>query len=232
MGEEAWRVHRAGAPSLDHLRRRTLLPREELETKLQLDLSAPLILVAYHPVTLAHDTTEEAGALFAALKETPGQLIFCYPNADAGSRSLIERTREFLAARGHGQIFTNLDAVTYRSLLRQLYMLVGNSSSGIMETPSFAPPTVNVGMRQQGRERAANIMDAAAEKTAILGAMHRAGSQQFRDSLHGMENPYGDGHASEKIVDVLTTMPLGRELLIKHSVSVDEMECVARKAVP
>jgi len=230
MGEEEWRVHRAGAPSLDHLRRAALLTREALESKLQLDLSVSPILVACHPVTLAQDMTEEADALFAALEETPGPLIFCYPNADAGSRWLIQRTKEFLAVRGSGQIFTNLDAVTYWSLLCEARMLIGNSSSGIMEAASFALPTVNIGMRQQGRERAANVLDAAAEKTAILRAMRRANSPEFRDSLEGMTNPYGDGHASEMIVEVLTSVPLGRELLIKRHVSLEAMERAARKA--
>ena len=216
MGEEEWRVHRAGAPSLDHLRRSKLLAREELERKLQLDLSVPAMLVAYHPVTLAQDTTEEAGELFAALDEIPGQILFCYPNADAGSRSLIERTKTFLAKRGHGQIFTNLDAITYWSLLRHVSLLAGNSSSGIMETASFALPTVNIGMRQQGRERARNVLDAAADRNAIRKALEKAQSQEFRDSLVGMANPYGDGRAAEKIVEVLTTVPLGRELLIKR----------------
>jgi UDP-hydrolysing UDP-N-acetyl-D-glucosamine 2-epimerase len=216
MGEEEWRVHRAGAPSLDHLRRSKLLAREELERKLQLDLSVPAMLVAYHPVTLAQDTTEEAGELFAALDEIPGQILFCYPNADAGSRSLIERSKTFLAKRGHGQIFTNLDALTYWSLLRHVSLLAGNSSSGIMETASFALPTVNIGMRQQGRERARNVLDAAADRNAIRKALEKARSQEFRDSLVGMANLYGDGRAAEKIVEVLTAVPLGRELLIKR----------------
>jgi UDP-hydrolysing UDP-N-acetyl-D-glucosamine 2-epimerase len=216
MGEEEWRVHRAGAPSLDHLRRSKLLAREELERKLQLDLSVPAMLVAYHPVTLAQDTTEEAGELFAALDEIPGQILFCYPNADAGSRSLIERSKTFLAKRGHGQIFTNLDALTYWSLLRHVSLLAGNSSSGIMETASFALPTVNIGMRQQGRERAHNVLDAAADRHAIRKALEKAQSQEFRASLVGMANPYGDGRAAEKIVEVLSTVPLGGELLIKR----------------
>jgi len=230
MGEEEWRVHRAGAPSLDHLVRRTLWTREELQTTLGLDLSARPTLVAYHPVTLAEDTTEEADELFAALAEVPEQLIFCYPNADAGSRTLIERARAFLAARGNGTIFTNLDAVTYWSLLRQAAMLIGNSSSGIMETASFALPTVNVGMRQQGRERAANVLDAAPEKNAILRAVAQARSPEFRKSLEETVNPYGDGHASEKIVEVLTNVPLGRDLLIKKHVSLGAMESAAQKA--
>src|SRR5271155_4903882 len=159
MGEEDWRVHRSGAPSLDHLRRRPLLTREEVEHKLQLDLRQPTILVVYHPVTIARDTLQEADGLFEALASLPDQLLFCYPNADAGSRALIERTESFLADRREGKIFTNLDAVTYWGLLRHVDLLVGNSSSGIMETASFALPTINVGLRQQGRERAINVLD-------------------------------------------------------------------------
>ena len=93
MGEEEWRVHRAGAPSLDHLQRNTLYPRTELELRLGIDLSKPTLLVAYHPVTFPRDTTSEAEALFEALDSTPGQILFCYPNSDAGSRALIEQTQ-------------------------------------------------------------------------------------------------------------------------------------------
>ncbi|HZV60185.1 MAG TPA: UDP-N-acetylglucosamine 2-epimerase [Candidatus Eremiobacteraceae bacterium] len=216
MGEEEWRVHRAGAPSLDHLRRQKLLTREEIAAKLHLDLSPSPILVAFHPVTLARDTIEEADALFAALASLPDPLLFCYPNADAGSRALVERTRSFLEARRRAQIFTNLDAITYWSLLRQAEMLVGNSSSGIMETASFGLPTVNIGMRQQGRERAANVLDAPADRFAILEAIATARSPEFRQSFAGLLNPYGDGWASEKIVKVLTTVPLTQNLLFKR----------------
>jgi len=143
------------------------------------------------------------------------QIIFCYPNSDAGSYILIERTRDFLKQRDNGHLFINLDALTYWSLLRQVQIMVGNSSSGIMETPSFALPTVNVGFRQKGRERAANIIDASANKAEILARIATARSPGFRESLEGMRNPYGDGEASQKIVEVLTTAPLGDQLLIK-----------------
>ncbi|HKM79539.1 MAG TPA: UDP-N-acetylglucosamine 2-epimerase [Candidatus Acidoferrum sp.] len=216
MGEEEWRVHRAGAPSLDHLRRGALLTREQLESKLHMDLSIPPLLVAYHPVTLAPDTLTEADALFAALEALPDVILFCYPNADAGSRALIDRSKAFLASRGRGAIFTNLDAITYWSLLPHVKMLIGNSSSGIMETASFQLPTVNIGVRQQGRERARNVLDAAADKTSILKTIAIAGTPEFRQSLAGMVNPYGDGHASEKIVQVLTSVPLTSDLLVKR----------------
>jgi len=94
---------------------------------------------------------------------------------------------------------------------------VGNSSSGIMETASFAVPTVNVGQRQKGRERARNVLDAAADAAEIAARVAQARSPAFRASLAGMTNPYGDGHASECIVEVLTTAPLGPELLVKRA---------------
>jgi UDP-hydrolysing UDP-N-acetyl-D-glucosamine 2-epimerase len=216
MGEEEWRVHRSGAPSLDHLRRQTLFTREQLESRLQLDLGQPTTLLAYHPVTLLRDTTEEADALFAALESLPEQILFCYPNVDAGSRALIERTRSFLSGGKAGRLFVNLDSLTYWSLLRQVDLLLGNSSSGIMETPSFALPTVNVGLRQEGRERARNVLDASADGPSILEKVRIARSEEFRRSLAGMGNPYGDGHASDRIVQILTTVPLSPELLIKY----------------
>jgi UDP-N-acetylglucosamine 2-epimerase (non-hydrolysing)/GDP/UDP-N,N'-diacetylbacillosamine 2-epimerase (hydrolysing) len=215
MGEEEWRVHRAGAPSMDHLRRNTLFTREQLEAQLHLDLNQPSAVVAYHPVTIVRDTTQEADALFAALREVSGQILFCYPNSDAGGRALIQRTEQFLTQRPDARIFVNLPALTYWSLLRNVDLMIGNSSSGIMETPSFALPTVNVGMRQQGRERARNILDAAPETADILAKVEIARSEAFRRSLEGMQNPYGDGNASEQIVSVLTSVPLGEKLLIK-----------------
>jgi len=216
MGEEEWRVHRAGAPSLDHLRRSPLLERAALESRLGLSLAPPPLLVAYHPVTLLRDTVAEADAVFEALGAVNGPLVFCYPNADAGSRALIERARAFVAARGDGRVFVNLDPPTYWSLLRQAEALIGNSSSGIMESASFALPTVNVGLRQQGRERARNVIDVPAEAGAIVAGIARARGAAFRRSLAGLANPYGDGTAAATIVKVLTTVPLGPALLMKR----------------
>jgi UDP-N-acetylglucosamine 2-epimerase (non-hydrolysing)/GDP/UDP-N,N'-diacetylbacillosamine 2-epimerase (hydrolysing) len=215
MSEEPWRVHYAGAPSLDHLRRSVLLSRQDLEAKLGLALTPPTLLAAWHPVTILRDTNAEAGALFSALAQVPGQLLFVYPNADAGSLALVERMKDLASTRPRTQIFVNLDAVTYWSLLGNATAMVGNSSSGIMEAASFALPTVNVGMRQQGRERARNVIDAPAETAAILSAITQALSPEFRESLRGMVNPYGDGSAATTIARVLTTVPLDG-LLIKQ----------------
>jgi UDP-hydrolysing UDP-N-acetyl-D-glucosamine 2-epimerase len=216
MGEEEWRVHRVGAPSLDHLRRSKLLTRDEIARELAVDLNRPTILVAYHPVTIARDTTREAYALFAALDRVPEQLLFCFPNADTGSRELIDRARAFARNRTAG-IFVNLNPVSYWSLLRSVDLLLGNSSSGIMEAASFAVPAVNVGIRQRRRERPRNVLDADATEPSILERLATARSSEFRASLTGMENPYGDGHASERIAGVLAAVPLGEVLLIKQT---------------
>lgn len=221
MGEEPWRVHRAGAPSLDHLTRSQLLTRSELEQSLKIGLKPSSTVVAYHPVTLLQNTTEEADAFFAALAQIKDQILFCYPNADAGSHSLMQRTHEFIRQHPDAHVFVNLSAVTYWSLLQQAGLLVGNSSSGIMEAASFALPVVNIGLRQYGRERAPNILDAEPHVESILKTIAKAKSAAFRESLRGMANPYGDGHAAERIVQVLTTVSL-KDLLRKRAFPNDE----------
>ena len=217
MGEEAWRVHRTGAASLDHLRRSTLLSREQLESRLAVDLGQPTALITYHPTTIARDTTREADAMFSAIHSMPGQLLCCYPNADAGSRALIERMESCLRERGGGKVIVNLDPAVYWSLLQFVDLLVGNSSSGIIEAASLALPVVDVGIRQRGRERGRNVLTAEPTVVSILDRVSIARSQEFRRSLEGMENLYGDGRASERIVEVLAAVPLGEDLLIKRT---------------
>jgi UDP-N-acetylglucosamine 2-epimerase (non-hydrolysing)/GDP/UDP-N,N'-diacetylbacillosamine 2-epimerase (hydrolysing) len=204
MGEEEWRVHHVGAPSLDHLRRSVLLGQQERS-----------ILIAYHPVTIARDTTREADALYAALEDLSGPLIFCYPNADAGSRMLLERAHDFARRKPDAKVLVNLNPISYWSRLRDAELLIGNSSSGIMEAASFAVPVVNVGIRQRGRERARNVLDAEPTEVSIRETILIARSAPFRASLDGMENPYGDGHAAERITQILATVPLNEDLLIK-----------------
>ncbi len=218
MGEEAWRVHLVGSPSLDNLRHRKLLTRQILEKDLGLKFTHPTIVVAYHPVTIQRETTIEADAVFDALEQTDAQLVFCYPNADAGSFQLIERARQFCQNRADAHLFVNLNHLKYWSLLKYSDLLLGNSSSGIMETASLALPTVNIGMRQQGRLCPINVIQSEAGVQAILKAIDKGLSADFRNSLKGMKNPYGDGTASEKIVEILANLELGDKLLIKRAV--------------
>ena len=231
MGEEPWRVHRAGAPSLDHLRRSTLLTRKQLEAALGITLTGQITVLAYHPVTLLHETTAEAEALFAALEHTalhtPGHILFCYPNADAGSYALMDRIRAFCLRHSNAHLFVNLPAVTYWSLLREATLLLGNSSSGIMEAASFHLPVVNIGLRQHGRERGPNIFDCTIaagnpDPAPILEQIAKAIDPSFRQSLLSLENIYGDGRSAERIVEVLISTPL-EGLLRKRAQPVSEI---------
>lgn len=221
MGEEAWRVRRVGSPSLDHLRRCELIPRDALAAQLGLDLSRPTVVVTYHPVTVERDTTAESAPLLSALGRLPQQTVFCYPNADAGSRAIVGRVREFCRTHEGTHLFVNLRRLTYWSLLACAELFIGNSSSGIMETPSLKLPAVNVGVRQAGRERARNVLDADANAESILAQARRALDPAFRASLEGMTNPYGDGHAAERIAELLAEVPLGEKLLVKRAVPLE-----------
>jgi UDP-hydrolysing UDP-N-acetyl-D-glucosamine 2-epimerase len=221
MGEEEWRVHCTGAAALDHLRRSTLLSREQVETRLGIDLlgglGRPTTVITFHPTTIAQDTTREADALFTAAERIPGQLLFCYPNADAGSRALMERMELFSREHPDRRVFVNLDPIVYWSLLQYVDLLLGNSSSGIIEAASLELPAIDVGIRQRGRERGRNVLDADATVDSILDRVRTASSEGFRRSLKGMANLYGDGHAAGRIAAVLASVNLGEELLIKRA---------------
>ena len=191
------------------------MSRQELEEKLSVELVEPPVVVAYHPVTLLENTTAEFEHLLGALKGISQQLIFVYPNADAGSRLLVARSREFAEVRGNASVFVNLDHQTFLSLLALSSAMVGNSSSGIMESTSLNLPTVNIGIRQQGREHAGNVLDTSADTDDIARTMQIALSPEFRERVRGVPNPYGDGCASERILQVLRDAVLGFSLLMK-----------------
>ncbi len=215
MGEEPWRVHTVGSPSLDHLTKGSLFRREEVESSLQISLDKSNIGVIYHPVTLSRDTLCEVDELFAVLEELPHNLLFISPNSDAGSRELLQRIAAFAARKANVRFITSIGHQTYVSLLQFLAAIVGNSSSGIMEAASFKLPAVNIGIRQNGREHGKNVVDCAAERNEIASAIGLALSDSFRASLHNLTNPYGDGHSAEKIAEVLSTVDLSPSLLAK-----------------
>lgn len=221
MGEEAWRVTRSGAPSLDHLRRSTLPNRTALEATLEQSLTNTLCVVAYHPVTLHDDTTDEAHSLMAALQQWPHQIVFCFPNADAGRSQLIARVGEFCLQHSNARMYVNLDHLSYWALLSAATLMVGNSSSGIMESASLKLPCVDIGDRQKGRTRAKNIIHADANSVQIVLAMQKAITPDFASSLTNLENPYGDGFAAERIVAGLATAPTRDKLLKKRALPLE-----------
>ena len=223
MGEESWRVHQVGAPSLDLLHEYDPMPVTTLEDRLGVALQPGYCVVSCHPVTLLRDTLEEVGPVFDALARIDRQILFCLPNADAGSRELIARAQDFVRRRNHDRLFTNLPHRDFVNLLRHGGVLLGNSSAGIMEAPALELPTVNVGFRQQGRERARNIIDVAARTDDILAAVARAVSPEFKAGLVGMANPYGEGNAGKRIAAVLASTKIDATLLHKRALPLREL---------
>jgi UDP-hydrolysing UDP-N-acetyl-D-glucosamine 2-epimerase len=217
MGEEAWRVHQVGAPSLDHLRRSQLPAASELLPRLGYAAEQRPWVVAWHPLTLLRNPAAEAATMFEALEGSTAPIAFCFPNADAGREQIIAMAREFCSRHRQARLFVNLEHRDYWALLHAAALLIGNSSSGIMESPSLALPCVNIGDRQAGRERALNIVDVAAEASAIGHAIDRALSAAFRETLIGMRNPYGDGQAAQAIAAILRELPLDERLLRKRA---------------
>lgn len=218
MGEEAWRVSAVGSPSLDHITKGSLLTREEIERRLEFPLHNGAIAVIYHPVTLLRDTLAEVDELFAALEGVQQDLLLISPNADAGSRELLQRMSVFAERKTNARLITSIDHRTYLSLLQFLAVLAGNSSSGIMEAASFKLPTANIGKRQDGRETAKNVLHCAADRHAIASVIRTALSPDFKRSLADLQNPYGDGHAAEKIADILSRIEISDALLTKAPV--------------
>jgi UDP-hydrolysing UDP-N-acetyl-D-glucosamine 2-epimerase len=216
LGEEPWRVTVSGAPALDNLRSLALLAPQELAARFGLRLDGPFLLVTFHPVTLEFERTDEYAAELMAALETAGlPAVFTMPNADTRGRQVRKRIEEFVRAHPASQAVENLGTQGYFSLMARAAAMVGNSSSGIVEAPSFKLPVVNVGSRQGGRLRAANVLDAGSGRAEIAAGIRRALSPDFRAGLASLVNPFGDGRAAERIVAVLKGGELNAALVRK-----------------
>ena len=217
MGEEAWRIHTTGAPGLDRILTTDFLPREALARTLGLPVEGPWLVVTFHPVTLEYTETEAyVDELISALDKVDGTLVITYPNADTAGRAIIRRMEEFAARRPRARLRKNLGDQMYLSLLRHADAMVGNSSSGLIEAPSFVLPVVNVGSRQRGRLRGPNVIDVGHGRDDILRGLETALAPGFRERLRGAPNPYGDGCAAPRIVRVLRDIPLDGRLIQKR----------------
>ena len=216
MGEEPWRVAVSGAPSLDSLHSMDLLQPQILATKYSLNLDPPPLVVTYHPVTLEYENTEwQVQELLSALDESEMPVIMTQPNADTRGRMVARMMVEYTQVNPRAQLVDNLGTRDYFSLMACAAAMVGNSSSGLIEAPSFGLPVVNIGTRQAGRVRSVNVIDTGNERREILQSIQKACRTEFRASLVGLPNPYGDGHASEVIVKRLRDVPLDDSLIRK-----------------
>ncbi len=226
LGESPERVFNLGAPGLDQIYGTPLLSRDELEKDIGLSLDKPIALVTYHPALQDRGTTEfQVRQLAGAIKASKLNAVFTMANADAQGTRINELLRA-LCEQHPAQFkwIPHLGHRRYLSCLRHFAVMIGNSSSGLTEAPSFRLPVVNIGDRQRGRDRAANVIDVPCSRAAVLAGIKRAISSRFRTSLRGMRNPYDrfhDGRTSERIKDVLKRVKLSGELLKKqfHDIS-------------
>lgn len=212
LGEDPDRVFVVGSLGLDAIRRETLLSRAELEARLGMGLGERSLLVTYHPETLAELSAEgQAALLRQALEKLDPQirLVITLANADAGGRAVNAALQDFAASRpGRAVAVPSLGQRGYLSALSLVSGVLGNSSSALIEAPSYKVGTVNVGDRQKGRIRAASVIDCRLDPAEIQDAVERLMSAEFQTRLKTVVNPFGDGHAADRIRDILATVPL------------------------
>jgi GDP/UDP-N,N'-diacetylbacillosamine 2-epimerase (hydrolysing) len=215
MGEEDFRIFLVGAPQLDEFVQNKIMSAQEIKEKYSFDLSKPIILVVQHSVTeQALEAGEQMMATMQAVISLNCQTLVIYPNNDAGSLAIqgcIQKNRNI-----NIKVERNVSREAYGGLLKVASVLVGNSSSGIIEAPFFKLPAVNIGRRQENRLQAKNVINVPVhEPKAIVEAIKKAISKEFRNSLKDTINPYGDGYASKRIVKILETISIDEKLLFK-----------------
>lgn len=209
LGEDPCRVENVGAIGLDHLVRSSFMTREDLTYSLGFSLTNPYFLVTYHPVTLSN---EPAASSFIALLEAldefkDHQIILTYPNADDGGRQIIPLLEEFARKQPNRVLsIPSLGQARYLSAIKHATAVIGNSSSGIIEVPSFDVPTVNIGVRQKGRLAAKSVLNCLAEKTDIVNTIQQAIDRSYKMADEIIHNPYGQGNTSERVINMIKSM--------------------------
>jgi UDP-N-acetylglucosamine 2-epimerase (non-hydrolysing)/GDP/UDP-N,N'-diacetylbacillosamine 2-epimerase (hydrolysing) len=216
MGEEAWRVHRVGDSHLDPILAGEYRPRDEVLARFKLDPEKPILVVLQHSETTAPGASyDQMRETLEAVRETGHQTVLVHPCSDAGFDGIVRAIDE-LAAAPQFRVFVNLDAPWFWGLLSVASVLVGNSSAGLIETPSFRLPAVNVGRRQIGRACAENVLHVEHDRAAILAAISNALSPEFRAAASVCGQPFGDGQAGRRVHACLRDIPLDRKLLLKR----------------
>lgn len=222
LGEQPENVFIVGGLGIDNINFLHLLEREELEVELGFKFGKKNLLITFHPVTLEKDQAvlqmQELLLALAKLEDT--QLIFTMPNADTDGRALITMVDDFASQYSNAHTFTSLGQLRYLSCIAQVDGVVGNSSSGLLEVPSFKKGTINIGDRQKGRLQAASIINCEPTKKSISDGINKLFSLSFQRALSQVRNPYGDGGASNKILKIIKIVKLCG-LVKKHFYDVD-----------
>jgi UDP-hydrolysing UDP-N-acetyl-D-glucosamine 2-epimerase len=213
MGEQPSAVFAFGSPSIDYLMRIPLLSREQISSELRVDAAEMLFIVTLHPTTLSNNSIAECRETLAALAvaDLNATLIFTGVNADPGGREIRHEIMQFCSNHPNARYHESLGPVRYYSAMAHAKIVIGNSSSGLYEAPSFKVPTVNIGDRQTGRPRAASVIDCSPNSDDISGAIRRA----LALDCAKVTNPFGDGHAAERICRILRNLDAPQRLLRK-----------------
>jgi UDP-hydrolysing UDP-N-acetyl-D-glucosamine 2-epimerase len=211
LGEAPERVFLVGGLGIDAIERLELMSRAELERSLNFELRTRNLLVTFHPPTIEGNGPQQLQALLDALAALGDQvgIIFTMPNADTGGRELTRMVEAFVAAHPNARAYPSLGQLRYFSCMRQVDAVVGNSSSGLAEAPSFRIGTLNIGARQDGRLKAHSVIDCQPERGSLEAALAELLSPGFRAKLPDVCNPYGEPGASGRILEVLRDHPLG-----------------------
>lgn len=211
LGEQPGCVFLVGGLGIDNIKRLPLLDRAALENSLNFKFGTKNLLITFHPVTLevatAEDQMTELLAALAELNDT--QLIFTMPNADTDGRTMIKMVEQFVQQHSNARAYTSLGQLRYLSCIAQVDGVLGNSSSGIAEVPSFKKGTINIGERQRGRLQAASIINCEPSCSSITAALTQLYSTDFQSNLQNIVNPYGEGGASEKVVGIIKNADIG-----------------------
>ena len=218
LGENPSRVFNVGGLGIENIKRLKLLTKEEFEKSIDFKLNKKNILVTFHPVTLESSTAQEQfQELLNAVDELKDtNIIFTKANSDTDGRVINQMIDEYVVKNAHKSIgFTSLGQLRYLSALQYVDAMVGNSSSGLTEAPSFRIATINIGDRQKGRIKASSVIECEPNKDSILKSFEKLYSKEFQETLKTTINPYGDGCASKKIVEILKSVDL--ENIIKKS---------------
>jgi GDP/UDP-N,N'-diacetylbacillosamine 2-epimerase (hydrolysing) len=208
LGEEPKRVFNVGALGIDNIRNINYMSKKELEQSLNFEFGKKSILVTFHPVTLEKNTSRAhfVHILSALDARKDLRVIFTMPNADTDGRIIIKLINDFVRANPRrAAAFTSLGRVRYLSTLTYVDAVLGNSSSGIIETPSFKRPTINIGDRQRGRLKAGNLINCIPRKSDILVSIDKAFSTGFKRKCGNLKNPYGDGRTAQRIKRIIET---------------------------
>ena len=217
LGEHPSRVFQVGGLGVDSIMKLDLLSQEELSEAIDFCFLKRNLLITFHPVTLEKNTSAaQFDELLTALDQLYDTgLIFTMPNADTDSRVLFEKITSFCLDRPYAKAYTSLGQLHYLSCVRCVESVVGNSSSGLLEVPSFKKATINIGYRQGGRLKASSVIDCDPKAFSILEAINRSYSPDFLDKLEGTSNPYGNGGASTAIINVVENLTFNDSLFKK-----------------